>query len=265
MAEAKKALQAEVVAVKTRWGAEAKLKKSDGPNAPLPLAVSRTIPRPDAAAVYDVDELTLRLWIDALEVPADGAPPVRVEVDGPLPEALRTKIAAHVLERWQAELRARGAGKGWMMEKMLGWAEGAYVDLITLDPTFVEMYDGCDDMGLTVRRYTIAEPPDISEAAPEGGGEESEEESSEEDPAARMERLKLEEEADRLQRIKDKATEEADRLYREEVRGALSRLFYSSCSRPAASPCPACAPAHPEVVPARSRSGARRRRRRRSA
>ena len=66
---AKKALQAEVVACKQRWADEIKLVKAgkDVPTAPLPLAVARTIQRPESAALYDVDELTVKLWVDALD------------------------------------------------------------------------------------------------------------------------------------------------------------------------------------------------------
>ena len=66
---AKKALQAEVVAVKQRWGSEVKLQKSkpDTPTYPLPIAISRTIATPESASLYDVNELVVRLWIDSLD------------------------------------------------------------------------------------------------------------------------------------------------------------------------------------------------------
>jgi hypothetical protein len=222
MADAKKALQTEVVAVKTRWGSEAKLQKAaaDSPKAPLPLAVSRTIPRPDVASMYDVEELTVRLWIDDLEIADESAPPVRVEVAGVIPDVLQAKIACHVLQRWQAELRARGAGKGWLLEKVLAWAEGAYVDLLNLEPSLVEVYDGCNDEGMTIRRYAIAEPPPPPGLSAEGAGEEESESESEEedDEVQRMARLQLEKEEERKRRIQEKSEAEADRLYREERR-----------------------------------------------
>ena len=112
---AKKALQAEVVAVKQRWAAEVKLLKAakDVPTYPLPLAVARTVPRPPAADLYDVDELTIRLWVDSLE--AREPAPVRVEIAGAVPEALQRRIAEKVDERWRAECvrRLDPAASAW--------------------------------------------------------------------------------------------------------------------------------------------------------
>lgn len=230
-ADAKKVLQQEVVAVKQRWGAEAKLQKNsnkDDPNAPLPLAVSRTIQRTEQAQYFDVDDLTIRLWIDKLEGDAadaaaassDGAAfPVRVEVEGSVPEALRPLIAAKVLARWHVELKARGSGKGWLLEKVLAWAEGAFVDLISLEPKFIEMYEAEDESGRTIRRYAIAEPPPEPVDLGEGDSDsDSDEDDSSEDVEAKMASMKLSEEEERLMRIKLKAEEEADRLWREEKR-----------------------------------------------
>ena len=225
MAEAKKALQDEVVAVKQRWSAEVKLAKAakDAPNYPLPIAVSRTIQRPEAADLYDVDELTVKLWVDSLE--ASEPAPVRVEVAGALPETLQKRVAAAVDERWRGELRARGSGKGFLLEKVLAWAEGAYTDLITLEPSFVEAYEACDAEGRTIRRYAIAEPPPPAEEKPIDVGdddsdddESEEEEEEEEDIDARVAKMKLDTDADRQMRIKLKAEAEADRQWREERR-----------------------------------------------
>lgn len=217
MAEDKKALQAEVVAVKTRWGAEVKLSKAkpDSPSYPLPIAVARTIARPDAAAVYDVDELTVRLWVDSLEAAA--SPPVRVEVAGPVPEALQRLMAAHVDARWHAELAARGGAQaGWLLEKVLGWCEGAYVELLRLDPSLVEQYEGCDDEGRTIRRFAIAEPPPPPPEPAEGeGGSDSGSSDEGEAAAAAMSAVKLDPEAERQERIRVKAQEEAERQYQE--------------------------------------------------
>ena len=55
-AEHKKALQSEMVAVKTRWSDEVKLSKAkDSPTAPFPVTLQRTIPKPEAASAFDVD------------------------------------------------------------------------------------------------------------------------------------------------------------------------------------------------------------------
>ena len=210
----KKALQAEVVACKQRWADEIKLVKAgkDVPTAPLPLAVARTIQRPESAALYDVDELTVKLWVDALDT--KDPMPVHVEVISPqLPESLRPKIAAVVDERWRRELRARGEGKGFLLEKLLGWAEGAYADLIGTDPAYVDTYEGCDDEGMTIRRYSIQEPP--PEPVDVGDEDDDEDDDSSDEEAGDT---SLDTEADRLARIRIKAEEEAERLYREERR-----------------------------------------------
>jgi len=209
--EHKKALQSEMVAVKTRWSDEVKLSKAkDSPTAPFPVTLQRTIPKPEAASAFDVEELRLQLLVASSD---RATMPISVQVAGELPPTVQKRIAAHVEARWREEIEARGAAPGWMLEKILGWAEGAYADLLWLEPTYVEQYEGCDDHGMTIRRYAIAEPPEAKAAEEEaagasGGSEEEEtEEEAEEDP-----------EVERQRRIKEKAEAEADRLWREERR-----------------------------------------------
>ncbi|KAL3932442.1 MAG: hypothetical protein SGPRY_000699 [Prymnesium sp.] len=170
----KKELQAELMAVKKRWGEAIKLTKAkpDAPNAPLPVGVLRIIERPSDAFAYDVEELKIRLWIDGLDAKTL---PIRVEAISLVPQRLMDLISEHVLARWKAELQARGGSKGWLMEKVLGWCESAYLELITLEPSFLETYEGCDDNGMTIRRFAITEPPE-----PNASESESEEESEEE-------------------------------------------------------------------------------------
>jgi hypothetical protein len=214
--DAKKGLQTEVVAVKTRWTDQLKIVKAPAgsPTAPLPLAVARTIERPDGpASAYDVEEITVKLWIDALEAGEDGAAPVRVETIAKVPDVLQQLMSSHIEERWRGELKARGVGNGWLLEKMLSWVEGAYVELLRLEPSLVEVYDGVNDSGMTIRRFAIAEPPPPPPTPPEKG---SDEESSEEELVEAMPQLNLEEE--RAQRIREKAEAEADRLWREQRR-----------------------------------------------
>ena len=230
--DAKKALEEEVVAVKQRWSAEVKLAKAakDSPTYPLPIAVARTIQRPEAASLYDVDELTVKLWVDSLE--ASEPAPVRVEVSGPLPEALQRRVATAVDERWRGELRARGSGRGFLLEKVLAWVEGAYADLITLEASFVEAYEACDEEGRTIRRYAIAEPPPPAEEPIDVGDEDEDEDDDdddddddeEEDIDARVAKMKLDADADRQMRIKLKAEAEAERQWREERRKEAESL-----------------------------------------
>ena len=234
MDEAKKALQAEVVAVKQRWAAEIKLVKAakEVPTAPLPLAVSRTIEVPESAKLYDIDDLTVKLWVDSLE--AIDPVPVRVEITSTttLPSIMLTAIAAKVDARWRAELRARGAGKGFMLEKILAWAEGAFVDLIVAEPTVVDPYEGVDENGMTIRRYAFNEP--APEPVDVGDDDESEYETDTDEEGegagagassidpddidARVKAMKLDADADRAMRIRLKAEAEAERLYKEERR-----------------------------------------------
>ena len=207
-AEHKKALQSEMVAVKTRWSDEVKLSKAkDSPTAPFPVTLQRTIPKPEAASAFDVEELRLQLLVASSD---RATMPISVQVAGELPPTVQKRIAAHVEARWREEIEARGAAPGWMLEKILGWAEGAYADLLWLEPTYVEQYEGCDDAGMTIRRYAIAEPPEAKEEASEeeaaASEEEEEEESSEDEEVARQ------------RRIKEKAEAEADRQWREERR-----------------------------------------------
>ena len=222
--EAKKALQAEVVAVKQKWGTEIKLSKAkaDSPTAPLPISVARSIAQPADASSYDVNELIVKLWIDSLDE-GGGSHPVRVEVAGEVPEALQQLMAAHIDKRWRTELSARGAGKGWLLEKMLGWAESQFVDLLTLDPTFIDSYEGVNEEGMTVRRYTIAEPPPEEEESSDDSDDDSDDE-EEEDIDARVGKMSLSADEERAMRIKLKAEEEADRIWREQRRAEHEAL-----------------------------------------
>lgn len=223
-AEAKQGLQTEVVACKTRWTDQLKMSKAPAgaPNAPLPLAVARTIPRPDGpVSAYDVEEIVVRLWIDSLAGSEGGVAPVRVEVAGKFPEVLQRHIADHVEARWRLELGARGAGNGWLLEKMLSWVEGAYEELLNLEPSLVECYEGCDDNGMTIRRYAIAEPP--PPPSPKDSDEESEDEESDDEAlAAATSGLSVDQE--RELRIKMKAEAEADRVWREQQRAEHEAL-----------------------------------------
>ena len=181
-------------------------KAKDSPTAPFPVTLQRTIPKPEAASAFDVEELRLQLLVASSD---RATMPISVQVAGELPPTVQKRIAAHVEARWREEIEARGAAPGWMLEKILGWAEGAYADLLWLEPTYVEQYEGCDDAGMTIRRYAIAEPPEAKEEASEeeAAASEEEEESSSED-----------EEVARQRRIKEKAEAEADRQWREERR-----------------------------------------------
>jgi len=223
----KEALQKEIVGVKGRWAAQIKLTKTaEGPHRPLPVSVARTYTdRPESASMFDVDEFSVRLWLDQLDT-APGEPlPVRAEVIGALPSLLLERMGAHLTERWRSQLSSAGAGAGaggWLFEPMLEWVEGAWSELLWLCPELVEQYDGVDDNGITIRRCAIVEPrgeePEESEEEEEEEEEESEEEEEgEEDPSVTKE-------AERLERIRLAAEREADRQFREARRREAEEL-----------------------------------------
>lgn len=236
--EAKKALQVEVMAVKQKWGDEIKLSKTkDGPTAPLPISLQRTIPVPDDASAYDVSEYKVKLWLDSLDV--SGEPLVRVEVDPTdLVPTLARKMEERVGAQWRSELKARGLGKGWLLEKMFSWCESKFVELLNLDPACLDMYMGVDVNGMTIRRFAIVEKVDEREAAAAAAAlaaaaaaaeeRQSEDEASDdEDPAVRKER-------ERLERIQIKAEEEADRVWREQRRKEYESLGEDARPKPMA-------------------------------
>mmetsp|Transcript_18592 Transcript_18592/g.37874 ORF Transcript_18592/g.37874 Transcript_18592/m.37874 type:complete len:283 (+) Transcript_18592:3-851(+) len=221
--EAKKALQAEVMAVKQKWGDEIKLSKAkDGPRAPLPISIQRSIETPADAAAYDIVELKVKLWLDSLDV--SGEPPVRVEVDPvSVTVALASKIAERVGAQWQSELQARGLGKGWLLEKMLSWCESKFVELINLEPACLDMYMGEDANGMTMRRFALVEKTDESAATEPAVGEPDDASSSDE-ASEESEDDDVRKERERLERINLKAEAEADRLWREERRREFEAL-----------------------------------------
>ena len=157
---------------------------------------------------------------------------MRVEVSGLLPDVLQRRIVSAIDERWRGELRARGVGKGYLLEKVLAWAEGAYADLINLEPTCVEPYEACDEEGRTIRRYAINEPPppepiDVGDDDDDGSDDDDsddDDDDAEEGIDARVANMRLDDAAEREMRIKMKAEAEADRLYREQRRKEAEAL-----------------------------------------
>ena len=82
----------------------------------LPLAVLRNIPRPAAAAAFDLEALALKLWVTTLAT-ADRREAVRVEVpSGTVPDALAHAIAHRLDELWKKKLAKGGERAGWMLE-----------------------------------------------------------------------------------------------------------------------------------------------------
>ena len=190
MAEPKLQLNDALKGVKTKWGDQIKLSKAEkgAPAFPLPVAAARKVETPPNAAQFDVEDLTFRLWLDSLEV--SSPPPVRAEVLGAIPEALRDRMGAHVTEHWLSLAWGTdaGASRGWHFEEMLTWVEANFVKFMWLVPACLEAYDGTDENDMTIRRYAIVEPPKSGGEEEESSEEEESEESEEESEETRKKR-----------------------------------------------------------------------------
>mmetsp|Transcript_19498 Transcript_19498/g.58966 ORF Transcript_19498/g.58966 Transcript_19498/m.58966 type:complete len:222 (+) Transcript_19498:2-667(+) len=192
--ELKKSLQQEVLAAKARWAEQIKLSKapSSSPSAPLPIGVCRRIPRPASAEAYDVEEIIVQLRIDG---PTAAPGCVRVDVKGEaMPAAVQEAASARVLELWEGiltkyQLCAPTAGGPFAVERVLAWCETKYTDLCSIKPELVEAYDGVNENGVTIRRFTLIEPREGSPSESEESGEsssEGEEESEDESQSEGM-------------------------------------------------------------------------------
>lgn len=155
-------LQAELKAAKSRWGPEIELSKAEkgSPGYPFPVSLTRYVPKPEAAACWDVEELPLRLCFHTAE---RGECPVSAEVAPLFPTELITEIEKAVEKEWKRKLNKKADDGRWFVEYILEWVEGKYGDLLRLVPSQVESYIGCDEMGASMRRYVVAEPADEAE------------------------------------------------------------------------------------------------------
>eukprot|EP00316_Scyphosphaera_apsteinii_P004792 CAMPEP_0119305100 /NCGR_PEP_ID=MMETSP1333-20130426/6175_1 /TAXON_ID=418940 /ORGANISM="Scyphosphaera apsteinii, Strain RCC1455" /LENGTH=280 /DNA_ID=CAMNT_0007308111 /DNA_START=11 /DNA_END=853 /DNA_ORIENTATION=- len=219
----KKELQQQVVAVKTRWSDQVRLSKAspDSPSYPLPVGIQRTIPRPEGASAIDVDDLVVKLWIDALQVEEL---PVRAEVLGELPAELRRIIGTRMQTTWKkALMKQSGPGTNWMIDIMLAYAEEHFSDLLLIDSRFVDQYEGVDEGGMTCRRYSIQEAP-LEEEEDEDGEDDDDDDDNEESEDDEGGPSELASEEERLRRIKLAEEAEADRVWREERRREAEKL-----------------------------------------
>lgn len=91
------------------------------------------------------------------------------QIPMPIPKALRMRISETVEEEWRKQLAAAGpvaTRKSWAMIPTLEWVESKFSSLLSLVPDLIEAYEGCDDAGASMRRYTIvAEKYDEDAAA----------------------------------------------------------------------------------------------------
>jgi len=155
---AMEALQAELTAVKQMWGKQIELSKAEKGSSgfPFPVCCTRYTPQPESASMWDCEELPIRLVISSSEV-KDKA--VSVEVPPIFPGELSGKIEQAVEMEWRKQL-GKKADKGeiWKVKHILEWVEAKFGELLRLIPDYVDNYIGCDDLGASMRRYTLVGP-----------------------------------------------------------------------------------------------------------
>lgn len=86
----------------------------------------------------------------------------------PIPKALRARIGETVEEEWRKQLAAAGPvaeRTSWAMVPTLEWVESKFSSLLSLVPDLIEAYEGCDEAGASMRRYTIVAEKYDEEAA----------------------------------------------------------------------------------------------------
>lgn len=165
------ALQTELKAAKEKWP-DAKLGKGkkESPTFPYPVSLLQAVQQPDSAKAYDILEIPVKLIVEGLE-------PGQTKVEVPssdIPPQLQEKIAAAVQATWTKYSGKKAAP--WGIVKTLDWVETNFAKMLTLDPACVGAYEGCDEMGATMRRWAIGAPSAPVE-------EEEEETDSEEEEA----------------------------------------------------------------------------------
>eukprot|EP00400_MALV-I_sp_L67-5_P000166 gene166-979_t len=149
-----KTLQSEMVAIKQKWGKEIKLSKAEkgAPGFPFPISVTRAVPKPEQAHMWDVETLSIKLVVksESGEIGAEC-------MEKQFPKKVLKAIKKHILELWQAKRAASENGNSSCMEAVFNDIEGSYVKLLRLVPKAVDSYEGVDDEGGTIRRFNI--PP----------------------------------------------------------------------------------------------------------
>eukprot|EP00927_Polykrikos_kofoidii_P056683 TRINITY_DN50768_c0_g1_i1.p1 TRINITY_DN50768_c0_g1~~TRINITY_DN50768_c0_g1_i1.p1 ORF type:complete len:296 (+),score=99.42 TRINITY_DN50768_c0_g1_i1:101-889(+) len=168
-------LQAELKLVKERWTKEIELSKAEkgASTYPFPVTVTRYTPQPESANMWDFDELPVRLVIRDADVAALA---VSVEIPPILPGELPKTIEKAVCDQWKKLLsKKKGKDEIWMIANILSWVEEKFGDLLRLVPSYVDSYIGCDDMGASMRRYTLIGPA-VEEEEDEEEAEDDEDE-----------------------------------------------------------------------------------------
>ena len=170
-----KSLQDEIMAIKSKWGKEIKLGKAEkgAPGAPFPISVQRTVPKPESAEEWDVEELSVKLVVKNLE--GDFSCEC---MNKEFPKKVLKAIKTWVGECWEEKRKASNDNAA-CLDAVFVDIEKNYVKILRLVPKAIDTYEGCDSTGGTMRRYNI--PP------AETGIEEAEgEEITEEEQAERL-------------------------------------------------------------------------------
>ena len=138
---------------------------------PFPVSITRTIPAPAEAEMWDVFEIQVKMVI-AGQNPADC--PVWVEIPMPsMPSSLTDRWAAELEKKWKGTLKdPRAKGKGWLLDMVFKFAEKKYMEWLKLDPKLIEAYSAVDADDNTVRRFTITKPTELTEEELEAQEEE---------------------------------------------------------------------------------------------
>jgi hypothetical protein len=170
------ALQKELMTIKEQvTGAKMFKAKEGAPTFPFPIVVTLTVPKPPSANAFDIDSLTLKLTFDAGAPCAEDNSELSVEPADDLPCAVAEAIGASLSATWKQQLvkRREAAGAaaeqpGWLLKGLVTLVSAKFAQLLQSRPECVEEYQGCDDLGATLRRYMLVPPLEASDASSRG-------------------------------------------------------------------------------------------------
>eukprot|EP00039_Didymoeca_costata_P011004 m.150662 g.150662 ORF g.150662 m.150662 type:complete len:300 (-) comp15029_c0_seq2:2512-3411(-) len=224
--EVVQSLKPELLTCKEKWPDEIKVKTGKSKEDPFPISLQRKVPQPETANHWDIDELSILLSVDGpKKIPAapesNGTRELAVgslnwhaecKQDN-IPAPLQAKISMSVAKMWDKELKKlEPTSKAWKFDKIFDWVEMKFQELLTLEASCIEQYEGTDEHGRSIRRYTLVDKVEGKEAEES----ESDDTDSDEEPESNLD---PEEAARRAEVIaKKRAEQEAQRLEEERQR-----------------------------------------------
>mmetsp|Transcript_48686 Transcript_48686/g.83116 ORF Transcript_48686/g.83116 Transcript_48686/m.83116 type:complete len:281 (-) Transcript_48686:76-918(-) len=164
-----KAFRTSAAAAKEKWSEEVKVTqaKKDAPGFPYPMAVSRAIPRPEAAKSWEVWELKIKLILQSKPVSPGDPADLKVEVstdDSSLPTRASEGMAAVVTKQW-LKFQKRATAKADAGEKYVfccseafEWAASNFVEILSSQPIFVSRFIAEAATGGNEWHYCLQEP-----------------------------------------------------------------------------------------------------------